>query len=95
MSAEEHETIGPNVVPWLKVIEGGRSIEGNDVLARFADETQELSIETKPMAGYAVVVWDDEGNFSTAIHIGARTPFSPMMLPKFASDLVKSKVVTQ
>lgn len=83
-----------NVVPILKAIEGGRNIAANNVCSEFAKSTEELSVDAGLMAGFAVVVWDDEGQMSCAVHIGARTPFSPMQLLGFASDMIRSKVLT-
>lgn len=90
-----HETAepGPDVVTIFKVIEGGRNIEGNDVVARFAEATQELSVECSPMAGFAVVVWDDEGRMLSTVYAGVRTPFSTMAIPQYASDLFKADII--
>lgn len=84
---------GPQVIPWLKAIEGGRNIEGNAVVSRFAALTEELSVEVSPMAGFAVIVWDDEGRMQSRYYAGVRTPFSTMAIPQYASDLLKADII--
>ena len=96
MSDVQAEEPGPNVVSrekFLRVIEGGRNIEGNDVAARFAAATEALSVECAPMAGFAVVVWDDEGRMHSDVHAGMRTPFSTMAIPQYAADLFKADII--
>lgn len=69
-------------------IEGGRSIKARDVLADFATRTDSLAIEYPLMAGFCIVVWNDEGDAEIAIRRGMRCPYAPTMLV----DLIKSKV---
>ena len=83
------------IAPFLKVLEGGRAIAANEVLAEFASKTADISTEVETMAGFAVMAWDDEGNLVTEVHIGGRTPFSPMLVPAFARDLFKADIVDQ
>lgn len=93
-TAEPGRTLVPHE-KFLRVIEGGRSIEGNDVCARFAAATQELSVECAPMAGFAVCVWDDEGRMRSEVHVGVRTPFSTMQVPQYACDMFKADIIKQ
>lgn len=81
------------VVPFLRAVEGGRNIEANVVLAEFARVTEKLSVEANPMAGFAVVLWDDQGQMQSHVYAGERTPFSTMLIPKFASDLFTADIM--
>ena len=83
-----------NVVPILQAIEGGRVIEANKVHAEFAKQTQELTVDTPMMAGFAVLVWNDEGELETRVFAGDRNPFSLMLIPGFASTMLQRDVLT-
>jgi len=77
----------------IVAIEGGRSIAARDVQAEFAKQTEELSHEYDTMAGFAILVWDDEGDLSSAVHFGRRSSFAPVLIPGIASDVFKLDVV--
>lgn len=77
----------------LVAIEGGRSIAARDVQAEFAKQTEELSHEFDTMAGFAVLVWDDEGQISSVVYFGKRSAFGPVLIPSIASDAFKRDVM--
>lgn len=81
--------------PKLVAIEGGRSIAARDVQAEFAKQTEELSHEFDTMAGFAVLVWNDEGEITSVIHMGKRNGFSPVLIPVIASDAFKMDVMSR
>lgn len=76
--------------PAFTSIEGGRAIAARDVSASMAVDGDELSC-TENMAGYVIIVWDDEGGVGSAFHLGSRNPFSPAMLP----DLLRQRIATE
>lgn len=75
------------------VIEGGRNKCANAVLAEFAKETADMAGELGLVAGFAVLMWNDEGEVQTVVHCGERNPFSPVLIPGIASDLFKGDVI--
>lgn len=80
--------------PVLYPIEGGRAIAARDVMSSMSVDADELSC-TENIAGYAIIVWDDEGGVGSAFHLGSRNPFSPAMLPdvlrqRIAADIAES-----
>lgn len=79
----------------LVAIEGGRAVAARNVLAQFAADTEALSTESNDMAGYAVVVWDDRGFRSIAVHQGARCPMAPTLVPDFVSQAVKDFQISE
>jgi hypothetical protein len=64
----------------LVQIEGGRAIAARDVQAAFASETETLMLECADMAGFFVVVWDDEGARASVMYRGKRCPYGPTMI---------------
>lgn len=87
----------PNVtgvnVGGIVAIEGGRSIAARDVQAEFAKRTEELCREYDMLAGFAIMVWDDEGQTSTRVYFGKRSGFPPALIPSIASDMFKGDVM--
>lgn len=72
----------------VRSIEGGRAIAARDAHASFAVDTDTITTSLRDMAGYVVIAWNDEGDFSPALYCGSRNPFSPVMIP----DLVRGVV---
>lgn len=60
----------------LNLVEGGRAKAALEVHNDFASETETLTIDTHNMAGFVVIVWDDEGVFNTAMCNGVRSPYA-------------------
>jgi hypothetical protein len=79
--------------PSLIAIEGGRSIAARDVQAEFAKQTEELSTEYDAMAGFAILVWDDQGQASSIVHFGKRNGFAPILIPGIASNMFTNDVM--
>jgi hypothetical protein len=73
----------------LVPIEGGRAIAARDVLAQFAADTEALSTESIDVAGYAIVLWDDQGSRSICVHQGKRCPMASTLVPDFVQQAVK------
>lgn len=67
-------------LPKLRMIEGGRSIAARDVHAEFSSDGVDMLREVPEMAGYVVVVWNDEGKTEIAINRGKRNPYSNAMI---------------
>lgn len=86
------EVEAPKEPPKIVLIEGGRSIKARDVQAEFAKQTEELSHEFDMLAGFAILVWDDEGQIASVVYFGERSSFAPIMIPSIASDVFKQDV---
>lgn len=71
----------------LRTIEGGRSIAARDVHASFAVDSDDLVSQVPNMAGYCIIVWDDEGGITSHASLGRFNPFSPAMVP----DIVRMR----
>lgn len=78
----------------LRSIEGGRAIAAQEVLSQFASETETLSVNCQDMAGFMVVVWDDEGGMHRSFFNAPRSPYSPEMLTSLLSEKIKAAVHT-
>ena len=72
----------------LVAIEGGRAIKARNVQAIFADKAEELSTTFDMPAGFAITMWDDQGEMTTVSFCGERSPYSRGML----IDMLKAEV---
>lgn len=78
----------PQPESFLQKVEGGRAQAALEVHNEFADDTQSLTTDCADMAGYVVIVWDDEGHMQTAMCNGVRSPYSK----ELAGALLAKKV---
>lgn len=76
----------------IRVIEGGRTLYARDVQAAFADKTEAASVDTPDMAGFLIVVWDDQGMMATKFHHGQMSPYAPSLLPDIIRDSVRAVI---
>jgi len=92
IEGEAPHAVGVNV-GGVVAIEGGRSIAARDVQAEFAKQTEELSHKYDMLAGFAIMVWDDEGEVSSVVYFGKRSAFGPVLIPSIASEAFKRDVM--
>lgn len=74
---------------FLKATEGRRASAALEVQSDFARDTEALTISCADMAGYVVIVWDDEGHMQTAMSNGVRSPYSKELAGMLASKKVE------
>lgn len=75
----------------LQSIEGGRAIAARDCSASLQVDADSMATETENLAGYAVIVWDDEGGFDLKVHLGKRNPYNAAML----ADVIRSRLASK
>lgn len=78
--------------PTLVAIEGGRAIKARDVRELLLTKCHEASLAYDNLAGFAIVVWDDEGQTECETFQGSRCPFSPHFIPGLVKDMVARNV---
>lgn len=66
--------------PQLVSIEGGRAIAAARVQEALQDSVDDLLNSTPNIAGYFIMVWDDDGYADSHNHYGAKSPLSPAMV---------------
>jgi hypothetical protein len=76
----------------LRSIDGGRFIHARDVHADLATTVDDFIATTETMAGYFLLVWDDEGVARSALHIGVRNPYGPALIPDLAKNMANADV---
>jgi len=82
--------MAPKVVPLDT--ERPRDIAANEVLAKFAEFTEDLSVQVGRMSGFWVVVFDDEGNPMTSMYMGERFPLPLPMVPDIVRECCTNDV---
>jgi CBS domain-containing protein len=81
----------PKVVALVPVRETARAIDANKMLAEFANATEELTTESDHMAGFFVVVWNDEGHYDVRYHFtGARNPLATPLIHDMVKNVSRS-----
>lgn len=78
--------------PKIVAIEGGRAIKAREVREHMLDKSDACSNAFDNMAGFAIVVWDDEGQTHTATFQGTRCPFAPSLVPQVVRYCVARNV---
>lgn len=87
MNPEPETTVVPGK---FKTVEVRQAEAANDVHAAFATETEALTVLSKDMAGFFVVVWNADGSYEVASHSGARDPYSAPMQHDMITNVSRS-----
>lgn len=80
--------MAPPVESFVSKVDGGRAQAALEIHNDFARDTETLTVNCADMAGYVVVVFDDEGRMKTAMRNGVRSPYSN----ELAGHLLSKKV---
>lgn len=80
--------------PTLRVVNGEtrKARVANEVLAHFAAATHDLSLEIESMSGFVVVCFDEHGNPSSRMTVGADFQIPTPLLPMIVEDCTKTMV---
>lgn len=69
-----------------------KDIAANDVMARFAQFTEEMTVEIGRMSGFWFVVFDEQGNPSSSMYFGNNFPMPMPMVPHIVKELVNTDI---
>lgn len=76
-------------------IDRNRDVEANDVHAKFAELTEKSATNCERMAGFVVVVWDDEGIMSFEPYMGHMSPIPPVLVPGIIKDFLPAVMLSE
>ena len=69
-----------------------QDIAANNVQAKFAQHTLDLSVEIGRMSGFVIVVFDDEGNPMSSLYFGDYFRIPRPMVPKVVEQLCTTDI---
>jgi hypothetical protein len=74
-------------------IDGGRAIEGRRMRVEFDGAAVDMAGGVENMAGYFLVAWDDEGNFTSSLSLGPRNPYPTMDVPDKILQMARADII--